>query len=221
AEGHRRDAERAARPAPLLVVRDWLSSDVRRDARPRSARHAAADLHLRTGARVGHAQSDRLHRRIHPGRRGPRVRRQSDPVVLEGRQSRQGSVGRVDARVVRELAAASLQLRSHPGGRQPAPAVGSQTSGSPRQPLRVKDGVMRAIAADIEPTRAAAAPAVWTLPDRGTVGMVSFIIAESAIFTIFVVAYLFYLGKSVTGPTPGDVLETPVFYTICLPSTSL
>ena len=66
---------------------------------------------------------------------------------------------------------------------------------------------MRAIAADIEPTRIAAAPAVWTLPDRGIVGMVSFIIAESAIFTIFVVAYLFYVGKSLTGPTPRDVLE--------------
>ena len=80
---------------------------------------------------------------------------------------------------------------------------------------------MRAIAADIEPTRAAAAPAVWTLPDRGVVGMVSFIIAESAIFTIFVVAYLFYLGKSLTGPTPRDVLEVPIFYTICLLSSSV
>jgi cytochrome c oxidase subunit 3/cytochrome o ubiquinol oxidase subunit 3 len=80
---------------------------------------------------------------------------------------------------------------------------------------------MRAIVADIEPTRAAAAAAVWTLPDRGVVGMVSFIIAESAIFTIFVVAYLFYLGKSLTGPTPRDVLEVPVFYTICLLSSSV
>jgi len=79
---------------------------------------------------------------------------------------------------------------------------------------------MRAITADIEPTRIAAAPAVWTLPDRGVVGMVSFIIAESAIFTIFVVAYLFYLGKSSTGPTPRDVLEAPIFYTICLLSSS-
>jgi cytochrome c oxidase subunit 3/cytochrome o ubiquinol oxidase subunit 3 len=78
-----------------------------------------------------------------------------------------------------------------------------------------------AVAADIEPTRAAAAPAVWTLPDRGVVGMVSFIIAESAIFTIFVVAYLFYLGKSVAGPTPRDVLEVPIFYTICLLSSSV
>ena len=77
-----------------------------------------------------------------------------------------------------------------------------------------------AVATDIEPTRAAAAPAGWTLPDRGVVGMASFIIAESAIFTIFVVAYLFYLGKS-TGPTPRDVLEVPIFYTFCLLSSSV
>ncbi len=77
------------------------------------------------------------------------------------------------------------------------------------------------IAADLEPTRAVAAPAVWTLPDRGVVGMASFIIAEAAIFTIFVVAYLFYLGKSLSGPTPRDVLEVPVFSTICLLSSSV
>lgn len=51
--------------------------------------------------------------------------------------------------------------------------------------------------------------------------MAGLIIAESAIFTIFVVAYLFYLGKSVTGPTPAEVLETPIFYTMCLLSSSL
>jgi len=61
----------------------------------------------------------------------------------------------------------------------------------------------------------------WNLPDRGTVAMASLIIAESAIFTIFVVAYLFYMGKSLTGPTPGEVLETPIFFTICLLSSSL
>ena len=80
---------------------------------------------------------------------------------------------------------------------------------------------MRAITADVEPVRASAAAAVWTLPDRGKVGMQSFIVAESAIFTIFVVAYLFYLGKSLTGPTPRDVLEVPIFYTICLLSSSV
>ena len=61
----------------------------------------------------------------------------------------------------------------------------------------------------------------WNLPSRGKVAMAGLIIAESAIFTIFVVAYLFYLGKSVTGPTPTEVLETPIFYTICLLSSSL
>jgi cytochrome c oxidase subunit 3 len=65
------------------------------------------------------------------------------------------------------------------------------------------------------------APATWRLPDRGKVAMASLIVAESAIFTIFVVAYLFYLGKSLTGPTPREVLETPIFYTICLLSSSL
>ena len=51
--------------------------------------------------------------------------------------------------------------------------------------------------------------------------MAGLIVAESAIFTIFVVAYLFYLGKSITGPTPSEVLETPIFFTICLLSSSL
>ena len=51
--------------------------------------------------------------------------------------------------------------------------------------------------------------------------MASLIIAEAAIFTIFVVAYLFYEGKSLSGPTPREALETPIFYTICLLSSSL
>ena len=64
-------------------------------------------------------------------------------------------------------------------------------------------------------------PGAWTLPYRGKVGMACLIIAESAIFTIFVVAYLYYVGKSLSGPTPREVLETPIFYTICLLSSSL
>jgi len=63
--------------------------------------------------------------------------------------------------------------------------------------------------------------AAWDLPSRGKVAMAGLIVAESAIFTIFVVAYLFYLGKSTAGPTPQEVLETPIFYTICLLSSSL
>src|SRR5262245_17178357 len=61
----------------------------------------------------------------------------------------------------------------------------------------------------------------WHLPARARVGMFGLIAAESAIFTIFVVAYLFYMGKSLTGPQPGDVLRVPVLFTICLLSSSL
>jgi len=51
--------------------------------------------------------------------------------------------------------------------------------------------------------------------------MFCLISAESAIFTIFVVAYLFYLGKSLTGPMPKEVLRVPIFFTVCLLSSSL
>jgi cytochrome c oxidase subunit 3 len=61
----------------------------------------------------------------------------------------------------------------------------------------------------------------WELPSRGHVAMFALIVAESAIFVIFVVAYLFYLGKSLTGPTPKQVLEAPIFYSICLLSSSI
>src|SRR6202035_5258937 len=70
-------------------------------------------------------------------------------------------------------------------------------------------------------TSVAQVPGTWELPYRGKVGMACLIIAESAIFTIFVVAYLFYVGKSFSGPTPREVLEAPIFYTICLLSSSL
>ena len=61
----------------------------------------------------------------------------------------------------------------------------------------------------------------WILPSRGLVGMISLIAAESAIFTIFLVAYIFYIGKSLSGPMPKDVLSLPIFNTICLLSSSL
>jgi cytochrome c oxidase subunit 3 len=73
-------------------------------------------------------------------------------------------------------------------------------------------------------TISAALPAIetpWRLPSRGRVGMFYLIAAESAIFTIFVVAYIFYIGKSLSGPTPQQVLRIPIFNTICLLSSSL
>ncbi len=61
----------------------------------------------------------------------------------------------------------------------------------------------------------------WKQPSRGMVGMACLIAAESAIFVIFVVAYIFYTGKSLNGPTPREVLELPIFSTICLLSSSI
>src|SRR5580698_1842751 len=61
----------------------------------------------------------------------------------------------------------------------------------------------------------------WRLPSKRRVGMSALIVGESAIFTIFVVAYVFYIGKSLTGPTPQQVLEIPVLATMCLLSSSL
>jgi cytochrome c oxidase subunit 3 len=51
--------------------------------------------------------------------------------------------------------------------------------------------------------------------------MYGLIAAEVAIFTIFVVAYIFYIGKSLTGPQPKEVLRAPIFFTVCLLSSSL
>lgn len=61
----------------------------------------------------------------------------------------------------------------------------------------------------------------WGLPSKGKTGMLCLIAAESAIFTIFVVAYIFYLGKSLNGPTPAEILRVPILNTICLLSSSL
>jgi cytochrome c oxidase subunit 3 len=61
----------------------------------------------------------------------------------------------------------------------------------------------------------------WSLPSRRKVGVIGVILTESALFTIFVVAYLFYIGKSATGPYPSEVLDLPILATICLLSSSL
>ena len=61
----------------------------------------------------------------------------------------------------------------------------------------------------------------WTLPRRGPVGVLLFIVAESAIFSVFVAAYLYYIGRSLTGPTPREVLQFPLVMTVCLLSSSL
>jgi cytochrome c oxidase subunit 3 len=60
----------------------------------------------------------------------------------------------------------------------------------------------------------------WHPPSRGVVGMYSLLVAETAMFTIFLVAYIYYMGKSDFGPTP-RVLNVPIISTICLLSSSV
>jgi cytochrome c oxidase subunit 3 len=60
----------------------------------------------------------------------------------------------------------------------------------------------------------------WVLPSRGIVGILCLICAEAAIFLIFVVAYVYYIGKSLSGPMPAQVLELPILGTVCLLSSS-
>lgn len=69
----------------------------------------------------------------------------------------------------------------------------------------------------------AALPPIETvvLPPRGRVGILGLVLTESAFFGIFVWAYVFYLGKSLTGPQPADVLELPIAGSICLLASSV
>lgn len=61
----------------------------------------------------------------------------------------------------------------------------------------------------------------WKLPSTRKVAMISLILTESALFTIFLVAYIFYIGKSLNGPYPSQVLEFPLLATIALLSSSV
>ena len=61
----------------------------------------------------------------------------------------------------------------------------------------------------------------WTLPDRGRVAVFCLFTTEFTLFSIFVVAYIFYIGKSLSGPTPNQVLELPIWASICLLSSSI
>ena len=56
----------------------------------------------------------------------------------------------------------------------------------------------------------------WKLPSPRKVGMILVIMTESALFIIFVVAYLFYIGKSLTPPYPHQLLEFPWLGSILL-----
>lgn len=70
-------------------------------------------------------------------------------------------------------------------------------------------------------TAATAQTTDWKLPSPRKVAIISLILTESALFTIFLVAYLFYMGKSLNPPYPKDVLEFPILATIALLSSSV
>ena len=56
---------------------------------------------------------------------------------------------------------------------------------------------------------------------HGRVGVVCAIVAEASLFAVFVVAYLYDLGKSLSGPFPRDVLSVPIVGTVCLFASSV
>ena len=61
----------------------------------------------------------------------------------------------------------------------------------------------------------------WKLPSARKVAIVCLVLTETTLFSIFVAGYLFYIGKSLTGPSPREVLELPVLATIFLLSSSV
>src|ERR1700730_3737167 len=117
----------------------------------------------------------------------------------------------MDSRVDYDIAAARVQLRNRAGRPQPPSTLGSETSRRSGLEVRTMSTLSIAQLPQAQP---------WQLPSRGRVAMTALIIGESAIFTIFVVAYIFYIGKSPFGPTPRQILEIPFFNTVCLLSSS-
>jgi cytochrome c oxidase subunit 3/cytochrome o ubiquinol oxidase subunit 3 len=60
----------------------------------------------------------------------------------------------------------------------------------------------------------------WRLPSPRKAGMICLIITESALFSIFVVAFVFYLGKSLNGPYPSELFHAPIPATVALLGSS-
>ncbi|HYV37926.1 MAG TPA: heme-copper oxidase subunit III [Gemmataceae bacterium] len=65
-------------------------------------------------------------------------------------------------------------------------------------------------------------PHVDVRPDAHKVGMLAFFMSETAFFSTLLMAYVIYMGASLTGPTPAQVLSLPlaIVNTICLLTSS-
>src|SRR6266850_120488 len=118
-----------------------------------------------------------------------------------------------------DFASACLQLPERTRRSQPSPVMGSEASGRSGLEVRGKRELNSMINEASLPLVVKATE--WKLPSSRKVAIVCLVLTETSLFSIFVVAYLFYLGKSLTGPTPRDVLELPVLSTICLLSSSV
>jgi heme/copper-type cytochrome/quinol oxidase subunit 3 len=158
-------------------------------------------------SRLGYHQPRRLSGGHPPGRRCPPARDQHRGVPSPRRARWRRPLGRVDPGVGDHVTPSGVQLRDSPGGAESAAPVGSQASGRPGLEVRV--------------TPAGQAAPEWRLPSRGRAGMIALIVMESAFLGTFVVAYLFYIGKSLSGPTPRQVLDFPLLSTVCLLASSV
>ena len=111
-ENVRKNVQRDARQTALLAFHHRIPSDVRFHAYSRHSRDAAPNLYLRAGARLGHLESHRHHRRVLSGGGHFGFHRQPALVVLSRSGCRKRSLGRMDARVVHHFAPASVQFCS-------------------------------------------------------------------------------------------------------------
>src|SRR5262245_39247869 len=114
----------------------------------------------------------------------------------------------MDAGMGNDFTSSPIQLRGFAEGEKQAPAVGPEASARPGLEVRRMTG------ADVLSFRMESAE--WKLPSRRKIGLLALILTETALFSIFVAAYGYYIGKSLTGPYPKDVLELPIVATICV-----
>src|SRR5439155_22201088 len=123
---------------------------------------------------------------------------------------RRRSLGRIHPGVVDELAAASGELREHPGGHRTSPALGPQASRNARS-MMSETGF---IPAERKPP--ALSVSLGRSPkigqDRTLLGVAIFIASESVFFLAIVLAYLAYRDAGlVTAKANLDVPRTAIF----------
>ena len=139
---------------------------------------------------------------------------------------RRRPVGRLDAGVGDDLAAALVQLRDDPDGPQPPAALGPEAPGRPGLAVRITGPNEAAIMSAVQPASDLPIPPP-IVPERtlnsAQWGMASFLLSEVAFFCTLIVAYVAFMGKDTVGPTPAEALSLPlvIVTTICLLSSSV